>query len=93
MLTEALAEGRALRRDEVEPTVTEGYARALALDAECLRIERRIDELTHDSAVVGYEMPRGELATLFERLQEATRQSTELRELLAPLRKVIAEAA
>jgi hypothetical protein len=26
-------------------------------------------------------------------LQEATRQSTELRELLAPLRKIVAEAA
>lgn len=92
-LTAAVAEGQVLPRDEVEPTVTDGYARALELDAECLRIERRIDELTHDTVVVGYEMPRGELGALLERLQEATRQSTELRELLGPLRKVVGKAA
>jgi Mg2+ and Co2+ transporter CorA len=77
----------------MEPIVTDGYARALELDAECLRIERRIDDLTHDTVVVGHEMPSGELSTLLKRLQEATRQSTELRELLAPLRKIVAEAA
>ncbi len=92
-LTAAVAEGQALPRDEVEPTVTDGYARALELDAECLRIERRIDELTHDTVVVGHDMPRGELSALLRRLQHATRQSTELRELLAPLRKLVAKAA
>jgi len=92
-LTDAMAEGSALPRSEMEPIVTDGYARALELDAECLRIERRIDDLTHDTVVVGHEMPSGELSVLLERLQEATRQSTELRELLAPLRKIVAEAA
>ena len=92
-LTDAMAEGPVLPRSEMEPIVTDGYARALELDAECLRIERRIDDLTHDTVVVGHEMPSGELSTLLKRLQEATRQSTELRELLAPLRKIVAEAA
>jgi hypothetical protein len=92
-LTDAMAEGSALPRSEMEPIVTDGYARALELDAECLRIERRIDDLTHDTVVVGHEMPSGELLALLERLQEATRQSSELRELLAPLRKIVAEAA
>ena len=92
-LTDAMAEGSALPRSEMEPIVTDGYARALELDAECLRIERRIDDLTHDTVVVGHEMPSGELSALLKRLQEATRQSTELRELLAPLRKIVAEAA
>ena len=92
-LTDAAAEGTALPRSEMEPIVTDGYARALELDAECLRIERRIDDLTHDTVVVGHEMPSGELSALLTRLQEATRQSTELRELLAPLRKIVAEAA
>ena len=92
-LTDATAEGPALPRSEMEPIVTDGYARALELDAECLRIERRIDDLTHDTVVVGHEMPTGELSTLLKRLQEATRQSTELRELLAPLGEIVAEAA
>jgi hypothetical protein len=92
-LTDAMAEGQALPRSEMEPIVTDGYARALELDAECLRIERRIDDLTHDTVVVGHEMPSGELSALLKRLQEATRQSTDLRELLAPLRKIVAEAA
>ena len=91
-LTDALAEGPALPRSEMEPTVTDGYARALALDAECLRIEQRIDELTGD-AVEGHDMPRGELSALLKRFQEASSQSAELRALLAPLRKVVSRAA
>jgi Mg2+ and Co2+ transporter CorA len=92
-LTDAMAEGPALPRCEMEPIVTDGYARALEFDAECLRIERRIDELTHDTVVVGHDMERGELSALVRRLHEATRQSTELRELLAPLRKIVSRAA
>ena len=72
--------------------MTDGYARALELDAECLRIEQRIDELTEETAA-GQEVPRGELSALLKRLHEVSRQSRELRELLAPLRKVVAEAA
>jgi Mg2+ and Co2+ transporter CorA len=92
-LTAAVAEGPVLPRSEMEPIVTDGYARALELDAECLRIEQRIDDLTHDTAVVGHDMARGELPALLRRLREATRQSTELRELLAPLRKIVSRAA
>jgi Mg2+ and Co2+ transporter CorA len=91
-LADAMADGPALPRSEMEPTVTDGYARALELDAECLRIEQRIDELTADSAA-GHAAPRGELSALLRRLQEANRQSTELRALLAPLRKVVSRAA
>lgn len=91
-LTEAMAEGPALPRSKMEPIVTDGYARALELDAECLRIEQRIDELT-DASASGRPAPRGELSALLERFQEASRQSTELRELLAPLRKIVSRAA
>jgi Mg2+ and Co2+ transporter CorA len=91
-LTDAMAGGPALPRNEMEPTVTDGYARALELDAECLRIDRRIDELTQAS-VEGHTVPRGELSALLRRYEEASRQSTELRALLAPLRKVISRAA
>ena len=91
-LTDAMAEGAALPRSEMEPTVTDGYARALELDAECLRIEGQIDALT-EASVQGHGVPRGELSTLLKRYQEATRQSAELRALLAPLRKVVSRAA
>jgi hypothetical protein len=91
-LTEAMAEGPALPRSKMEPIVTDGYARALELDAECLRIEQRIDELTNASAS-GRPAPRGELSALLERFQAANRQSAELRELLAPLRKIVSRAA
>jgi len=91
-LTEAMAEGQALPRSKMEPIVTDGYARALELDAECLRIEQRIDDLIEETAA-GHEAPRGELAALLRRLDEASRQSRELRELLAPLRKVVVKAA
>jgi hypothetical protein len=91
-LTDAMAEGQALPRSEMEPTVTDGYARALELDAECLRIERRIDELT-EASVDGRTVARGEMAALLRRYQEATRQSADLRTLLAPLRKVVSRAA
>jgi hypothetical protein len=91
-LTDAMAEGPALPRSEMEPIVTDGYARALELDAECLRIEQRIDELT-EASVEGHSVPRGELADLLRRYQEATRESAELRALLAPLRKAVSRAA
>ena len=91
-LTDAMAEGPALPRSEMEPTVTDGYARALELDAECLRIEGQIDALT-EASVQGHGVPRGELSALLKRYQEATRQSAELRALLAPLRKVVSRAA
>ena len=91
-LTEAMAEGQALPRSKMEPIVTDGYARALELDAECLRIEQRIDDLTEETAE-GREVPGEELSALLRRLHEASRQSSELRELLAPIRKVVAKAA
>jgi uncharacterized coiled-coil protein SlyX len=91
-LTEAMAEGQTLPRSKMEPIVTDGYARALELDAECLRIEQRIDGLTEET-VAGQEVPGEELSALLRRLHEVSQQSRELRELLAPLRKVVVKAA
>jgi hypothetical protein len=88
-LIDALAEDSSLPRIEVEPTLTDGYARALELDAECMRIENRIDDLTRDMAA-GRPVPPGELSGLLKRLHEATRECQDLRELLAPLRKLAA---
>jgi hypothetical protein len=91
-LIDAYAAGALLPRNEVEPTLTEGYARALALDAECLRLEHKIDRLTRDVAD-GREIPSGQLSGLLKRLHETEQESADLRELLAPLRKVVAKAA
>ena len=91
-LIDANAAGAGLPRNEVEPTLTEGYARALALDAECLRIEHRIDLMTRDVAE-GREIPSGKLSGLLKRLRETEQESADLRALLAPLREVVAKAA
>jgi hypothetical protein len=91
-LLDANAEGVSLRRDEVEPTLTEGYARALELDAVCLRLERRIDRLTRELAE-GRDVPAGELSGLLKRLHETEQGAEELRKLLEPLRELVGAAA
>lgn len=72
--------------DHIEHTLTAGYARALALEAERWRIERRIadvaarlgDEVTDEDA--------SELAQLGQRLSSADGDLTNLRNLLVALR-------
>jgi hypothetical protein len=91
-LIDASAAGAGLPRNEVEPTLTEGYARALELDAECLRLEQRIDRLTRDVAE-GKQIPSGQLSGLLKRLHDTEQESADLRTLLAPLREVVAQAA
>ena len=91
-LLDAIAEGAGLPRNEVEPTLTDGYARALQLDAECLRLEHRIDRLTREVAE-GREIPDGKLSGLLRHLHETEQRSIALRELLAPLRRLVARAA
>jgi hypothetical protein len=91
-LIDASAKGAGLPRNEVEPTLTEGYARALELDAECLRLENRINRLTRQVAE-GRAIPSGQLSGLLKRLHETEQQSADLRELLAPLRELVTKAA
>jgi hypothetical protein len=91
-LLDANAQGAGFPRAEIEPTLTEGYARALELDAECLRLEHRIDRLTRQLAD-GRDVPSGKLSGLLRRLHDTEEQSTELRELLVPLRRLVAYAA
>ena len=70
----------------IEHTLTAGYARALALEAERWRIERKIadvaarlgDEVTEEGA--------SELARLGQRLSSADGDLTNLRTLLVALR-------
>jgi Mg2+ and Co2+ transporter CorA len=91
-LLDAIAEGARLPRNEVEPTLTDGYARALELDAECLRLEHRIDKVTRKVAD-GHDVPAGKLSGLLRRLHETEERSLDLRALLVPLRELVARAA
>jgi phage shock protein A len=71
---------------ELEDTLTEGYARALALEAERWRLERRIAELGVD---VGWGRTGSseELAAVAARLSQTGGRLDGLRALLAALRQ------
>jgi hypothetical protein len=71
--------GLASCTDEVEHTLTDGYARALALEAERRRAEERIRELA------GYEEHVGELRSLKVRLGRTEDELSQLRDLLRVL--------
>ena len=90
-LLEASAEGAGFPRTEVEPTLTEGYERVLELEAECLRLDHRIDQLTR-AVADGHEVPADELSALLACRQETEQQREDLRALLVPLRGLLATA-
>ena len=65
----------------VEHTLTEGYARALALEAERLRIEKRVVEVVKDQGAD----QASELRALGSRLTSADGEIERLRALLGRL--------
>jgi ABC-type phosphate transport system auxiliary subunit len=72
--------------DDIEDTLTAGYARALALEAERLRLERQIAQV---AAKLGDDSSRPgttEIATLGQRLTAADGDLNKLRALLSSLR-------
>ena len=71
---------------QLEDTLTAGYARALALEAERLRVERRIAEVAAKLADGDSDLRREELAKLAERLTSTDRDLTRLRTVLAALK-------
>src|SRR5947199_6775860 len=71
--------------DAVEHTLTAGYAKALALEAERWRLERRIAEVASKLAEAK-DQEHSELANLGRRLSTADGDLAHLRELLASLR-------
>jgi hypothetical protein len=73
-------------RAQLEDTLTDGYARALALEAECRRIERRIGELAAEVGRGANGAQAAELADLTERMSSTENELTSLRSLLATLR-------
>jgi hypothetical protein len=74
---------------EMEHTLTDGYARALELERERLRLERRIGELTHQ--IDGPEQV-GELRRLAEDLRSADDELGNLRDMLAGLQRAVESA-
>lgn len=69
---------------EMEHTLTDGYARALELESERLRLERRIGQLAHS---VDGPAAAGELRDLAGRLRDADSDLTRLRDRLGLLQK------
>jgi hypothetical protein len=74
---------------EMEHTLTDGYAEALRLEGERLRLERRIGELAH---AVNGQRQADELRSLAERLRGADEHLSSLRDLLQLLQRRV-EAA
>ena len=70
----------------LEHTLTDGYARALVLEAERVRLERRMDELTDGLRNDAADTPTDELATVARQLSDADSELTSLRGILARLR-------
>ncbi|MGH3105543.1 MAG: hypothetical protein ACRDN6_15740 [Gaiellaceae bacterium] len=77
-------EGPSLAR--IEHTLTAGYARALALEAERWRLERRIGEVASSLADSDTEHRTAELAALARRKSTADVDLSRLRGRLASLR-------
>jgi hypothetical protein len=92
VLLERIERGDYPERARLEETLTDGYAWALKLDAECGRLERRIsadaEQLAHESS----EERVRELSTLACLLTNRRRERDSLRNLLVVLRSGAQEA-
>ena len=91
-LLRALEKGRHPGRASVEETLTDGYALALELDAECARLERSIGSLAAELGDGNSEQQAKELSRTARRLTRAKRDLASLRGLLSSLRSEAAEA-
>jgi uncharacterized membrane-anchored protein len=72
----------------IEHTLTDGYARALSLEAEGRRIERRIADVTHELGRGDASSEVEELTALAGRLDANRNELESLRRILAALRRV-----
>ncbi len=80
-------------RAHMESTLTDGYAQALALEAEHWRLQRKIGAIAADLADGRGEPRTKELASLARRLALSEEELAGLRDTLLSLRERIALAA
>jgi pantothenate kinase len=73
-------------RARIETTLTDGYACALRLDAECDRIERRLADRAAKLGDNGTAAQARELSSLARLLAKRRRELESLRDLLSLLR-------
>jgi hypothetical protein len=85
-LLDRLERGESPDRAGLEHTLTDGYAWALALDAECERLERRISQHAADLGPDHSVERARELSALARQLGRRRCELTSLRDLLAVLR-------
>lgn len=71
----------------LERTLTDGYAHALSLEAECVRLERRISDLAGDLHEGNRELKTQELAKVSRRLSNTSAVLDGLRGTLVQLRR------
>jgi hypothetical protein len=69
-------------RETLEHTLTSGYAYALGLERDRVRLERRLQDLLGSA-----EAMAGEMSVLSGQLAEAERELADVRALLAELRE------
>lgn len=91
-LLAALEAGKHPGRARLEETLTDGYAVALRLDAECTRLERSIGSLAAELEHESSEQHARELSRAARRLARVKRELASLRSLLSSLRAEAAEA-
>jgi ABC-type phosphate transport system auxiliary subunit len=93
MMTELLQQIRVLiadaaeNLDQIENTLTDGYAHALSLEAEGLRLERRMTELAQGIQRGDTAKKARELSELARRIDANGDELTRLRSLLGDLRR------
>jgi hypothetical protein len=80
-------------RAHVERTLTDGYASAMSLEGERLRLERRIGEVASQVSVRDRGAKTEELEKLSVQLKRASDDLRHLRGLLVELRRHVSAAA
>lgn len=80
-------------RAHMETTLTDGYARALALEAEHWRLQREIGAIAADLADGRGEPRTAELASLARRLAVSEAELASLRDTLVSLRERVSLAS
>src|SRR5262245_13502504 len=83
LIDQPLPRDRQPHLERVERVLTDGYAQALALEAERWRLERRIGQVAADLTSGDLERKTEELSSLTGRLRSTQRDLVELRALLA----------